>query len=179
MKLKYAHMFSIEGAKQMQFDMENGLLSTLHSIYTRNGLQSLLVTNDKVRRIHVRSKIGGINEMSSGNGPLAEQHSTPRTAASHCYSPQGWNSKGIHKMTLKSIKRQDFIHFISLFWNDQSLLCFSCQKYSLPTNWLNSMPPDWRKSRKPWICCTFGQISKCLLHSARQASLTFNFHRYR
>ncbi|PAV73489.1 hypothetical protein WR25_26655 [Diploscapter pachys] len=39
--------YSIEGAKQMQFDMENGLLPTLHSIYTRNGLQSLLVTNDK------------------------------------------------------------------------------------------------------------------------------------
>ena len=52
-------MFSIEGAKQVQFDMESGLLPTLHSIYTRNGLQSLLVTNDKVRQINVRSKIRG------------------------------------------------------------------------------------------------------------------------
>ena len=53
------NIFSIEGAKQMQFDTENGLLPTLHSIYTRNGLQSLLVTNDKVRQISVRSGING------------------------------------------------------------------------------------------------------------------------
>ena len=45
-----APLFSVEGAKQMQFDMECGLLPTLQNIYTRNGLQALLVTNDKVGR---------------------------------------------------------------------------------------------------------------------------------